>query len=69
MTLERLLSPEEAAPLIGVEPKTLANWRNLGLGPKFIRTPGKGRGRVNYDPADIAAWREAHRYSSTSEAA
>jgi predicted site-specific integrase-resolvase len=67
MTLHKLLSPEEAAPLIGVEVATLANWRHRGTGPKFIKTPGKGRGRVNYDPADIADWRDANRVSSTSE--
>jgi hypothetical protein len=67
MTLQPLLTPEEAAPLAGVETKTLANWRHLGKGPKFIKTAGKGRGRIFYDPTDLAAWREANRYASTSE--
>lgn len=35
--MEKLLSESEAAPRVGVKPKTLANWRTLGLGPKFIR--------------------------------
>lgn len=66
--VEKLLNTEMAAPLAGVSPKTLENWRSLGVGPKFIRTPGK-KGRVSYDPADLQEWRDANRYSSTSEAA
>lgn len=60
--LSPLLSTADAAPLAGVTRKTLENWRTLGLGPSFIKA---GR-RVFYDPADIAAWREANRFASTS---
>ena len=58
-----LLRTIEAAALAGVAPKTLENWRTLGLGPSFIKA---GR-RVLYDPADIAAWRETNRRESTSQ--
>lgn len=61
--MEKLLSESEAAPRVGVKPKTLANWRTLGLGPKFIRA---GR-LIAYDPADIEAWKDTRRVSSTSE--
>lgn len=61
--MEKLLSQAEAAPRVGVKPKTLANWRTLGIGPKFIRA---GR-RVAYDPADIEAWKADRRVGSTSE--
>ena len=40
-----LLSEDDAAPLCGVEPKTLQNWRYQGLGPAFIKMPGR-RGKV-----------------------
>jgi DNA-binding transcriptional MerR regulator len=61
--MEKLLTQIEAAPRVGVAPKTLANWRTLGTGPKFIRAGG----RIAYDPADIEAWKAARRVSSTSE--
>jgi len=61
--METLLSTEDAAPRVGVEAKTLANWRYLGTGPKFIRA---GR-RIVYDPADIEAWKANRRVGSTSE--
>lgn len=63
--LHNLLTTPLAAPVAGVAAKTLENWRSIGSGPKFIKA---GR-KVLYDPADIAAWKEANRFSSTSEAA
>jgi len=62
-TLSALLSEEEAAPFVGTEPKTLANWRTMGKGPKFIRV---GR-KVKYHPDDVAEWVAARRVQSTSE--
>jgi DNA-binding transcriptional MerR regulator len=61
--LSPLLPTAAAAPLAGVAPKTLENWRTLGLGPRFIKA---GR-RVLYDPEDLAAWRNENRFASTSE--
>lgn len=63
-----LLDTKAAAPRIGVSQGTLENWRVQGVGPKFIKTPGK-RGKVLYDPTDIETWKKANRYQSTSEAA
>ncbi len=63
MLVQPLLNTRDAAPLVGVAPKTLENWRVLGLGPKHIRA---GR-RVVYDIRDIEAWKAAHRVGSTSE--
>lgn len=57
------LDTPKAAPVIGVAPKTMENWRTLGKGPRFI----KAGGRVVYDVADLEAWKAAHRVSSTSE--
>ncbi len=61
--MKKLLNTEQAAPYAGVEPKTLANWRCRGVGPKFIKMSAR---RVAYDPDDIEAWKNAHRVSSTS---
>jgi hypothetical protein len=59
-----LLTGRKAAPLCGVTEGTLGNWRVAGKGPAFIKA---GR-KVVYDPADIEAWKNAQRASSTSEA-
>ena len=61
-----LLDTKTAAPLVGVAIGTLENWRVKGIGPKFIKTPGR-RGKVLYDPADIETWKGANRFQSTSE--
>lgn len=60
-----MLSTREAAPLVGVSAGTLDNWRVAGRGPRFVKA---GR-KVVYDPAEIAAWKAANCFSSTSEAA
>lgn len=67
--MSELLNTIAAAPLIGVSPGTLENWRSKGHGPKFIKTSVGRRGKVLYDPADIDAWKAANRYGSTSEVA
>ncbi|MGE0774436.1 MAG: helix-turn-helix transcriptional regulator [Sphingomonadaceae bacterium] len=61
--LAALLTEDRAAPFVGTEPKTLANWRTLGKGPKFIRV---GR-KAMYHPDDIAEWVAARRVQSTSQ--
>lgn len=61
--MQKLLNTTEAAPLVGVSPKTLMNWRVLGMGPKHIRA---GR-KVAYDVNDIEAWKNVRRVASTSQ--
>lgn len=62
-----LLTAKEAAPYIGIDVRTLENWRTRGEGPVFVKTPGK-RGKILYDPDDIKAWRDSNRFQSTAEA-
>jgi hypothetical protein len=49
------LSGTDAALYIGIKPQTLANWRNLGRSPKYMRQ-GRLHGRVYYRIADLDAW-------------
>jgi predicted DNA-binding transcriptional regulator AlpA len=55
---------QTAAQMIGVEPRTLDNWRSAGIGPKFLRISAK---LIRYDPRDIEAWKDDRRVSSTSQ--
>lgn len=66
--MQELIDTKTAAPLIGITPATLENWRVRGEGPPFHKTPGR-TGKVLYDPADIAAWRQQRRFASTAAAA
>jgi phage terminase Nu1 subunit (DNA packaging protein) len=67
MNMEKLIDTKTAAPLLGITPATLENWRVRGEGPAFYKTPGR-TGKVLYDVAEIAAWRARHRYTSTAQA-
>ena len=66
--MQQLIDAKTAAPLIGITPATLENWRVRGEGPPFHKTPGR-TGKVLYDPADIEAWRIQRRFTSTAQAA
>lgn len=63
-TAGRNLLPDTiAAEIIGKHPRTLANWRVAGIGPRYVRV---GRSAF-YRQSDLDAWVEAHVYQSTSE--
>ncbi len=49
-------SSEEAAKLLGVSAKTLANWRCPSKGPEYIRLGKSSRSHVLYCYDDHEAW-------------
>ena len=53
-----VLTTKEAAAMIGVDGRTLDNWRSLGRGPAYIK-PSKRLIRYLYD--DVMAYRESKR--------
>lgn len=50
--MEKLLTADQLAELVGVPAKTIADWRSRSIGPAFVRV---GR-HVRYRPADVEAW-------------
>lgn len=51
--MDPLLTQDEAAAVLNVQPRTLENWRRLRKGPPFIRIDGKV---VRYRPRDLEAY-------------
>ena len=64
--LPALLNNEQAAAAIGVTPKTLRFWRHKGKGPRYIKYGPEQHAGCAYDPADIQAWLDARKFTSTS---
>lgn len=66
-----LLTPEEFAAMIGLSPRTIANWRSNGRGPKYLKLgpePPAGkqdRRPVLYERAVAERWATAHQYQRT----
>jgi len=54
----KLLSTKQAAEVIGANPRTLDNWRNLGRGPIYVKLNARN---VRYSLADLLAYIERHR--------
>ena len=65
----KLISHHEAAALLNITEATLRFWRCKGKGPRFIKFGPTKRAGIAYDPADIVAWLDAHKYDSTTAAA
>lgn len=57
-----LLTPVDVAEELGVPVSTLANWRYLGLGPRYLRI---GR-HVRYLAAEVDEWLERQRVRHTA---
>ena len=62
------VSANEAAAMLGVSSRTLANWRTLGIGPAFVRV-GRVHSRTLYRIDDLAAWLDANRVETTGSKA
>jgi hypothetical protein len=60
--LQKLLSIEEAAAILGVSESSLNKWRGQGAGPQFI----KAGSRVVYDQGDLHKFIAASRRRSTA---
>jgi hypothetical protein len=56
----RLWTAEDVAERWELSPRTLANWRSLGLGPAYIKV---GRS-VLYRESDLAAYEDEKRRAS-----
>lgn len=61
-----LLSAEQVSALTGIRTTTLANWRNLGTGPKFYKL---GDRAVRYKAGDVAAFVDAGAHDCRNTAA
>ena len=59
----RLLTENEVADVLHVEPPTLRRWRWAGTGPRFVKL----NSAVRYHPEDINAFVTAGRRTSTSD--
>jgi excisionase family DNA binding protein len=62
MVEDVLLTPVEAARILGVKRQTLSVWRLNGRGPRFVRV---GR-LIRYRRGTIEKWLEGNEVSSTS---
>ncbi len=62
-TAPALVKEHEAARVLGLSVKTLRRWRWAGKPPRFLKIGAA----VRYDPAELAAFIEAARRTSTSD--
>jgi predicted DNA-binding transcriptional regulator AlpA len=52
-SVERFLTPTEAAELLTIQPSTLAEYRSTGKGPRFVRL---SKNLVRYKLSDVVKY-------------
>lgn len=62
------VSANEAAAMLGVSSRTLANWRTLGIGPAFVRV-GRVHSRTLYRIDDLNTWLDNNRVETSGSKA
>lgn len=62
--IQKLLTTEQAASLLGLKPSTLETWRSRGGGPPFVRI---GKRAARYSLEDLDAYIEARRATNTGQ--
>lgn len=60
-----LLTENEAAKALGLQPRTLQAWRHRGGGPAYVRISARC---IRYAVSELEAWAKARTVASTSEA-
>lgn len=60
--MDRLLTPEDLAELLGIPVKTLYRWRHVGVGPQAMKV-GK---HLRYLPDDVQEYIDALREDTTN---
>jgi len=63
---QQLLTACDVAELLRVKEGTLAKWRVIGCGPKWVRLPNSRT--IRYRRSDIDLWLDCCTYQSTREA-
>ncbi len=62
MTTGGMLTTQQAAELLAIEPRTLESWRLTGRGPRYRKL---GR-LVRYSQTDLVDWLDAQARTSTT---
>jgi hypothetical protein len=57
-SLAEVVNSKQAAKVLSVTPKTLANWRSAHIGPQFLKYGGR-YGPVRYRLTDLLTWQDA----------
>jgi DNA-binding transcriptional MerR regulator len=55
--IPKLLKPKEVAQLLAIPDGTLRYWRNIGIGPAFVKLEGS----IRYDLGDVLRYIEQRR--------
>lgn len=58
----KTVSPTELSEITGIPVRTLAGWRNTGVGPSYIKAEGRN-GAIRYLLKDVKEWMLKNRHN------
>jgi hypothetical protein len=64
--LDELLTNEQTADLLGIQPNTLEHWRCAGKGPPFVKLGKHPASPIRYVKSRLMAWIDENTHESTS---
>jgi len=62
-----LMTSDEVAEYLKVQPQTLRRWRQLGIGPLYIRVGSGSRSPVRYEREEVERWLKENTFQDTLE--
>lgn len=62
-----LITPKKAASLLDVSERRLADWRQVGKGPRFVKLGDSPQDEVRYDERDVQKYIESRRRKHTND--
>lgn len=60
------VSPAELSELTGIPLRTLASWRNTGVGPAYIKAEGQ-KGAIRYSLRGVEEWMKKNTHNSSDK--
>jgi len=67
--MEKLLTTEDVAEILGLAPSAVRLMRKRGTGPRHVKFGCARQSPVRYEPAQVEAWIAARRMISPKEPA
>ena len=67
-TNDKLITANDVAEILNINPGTLNQWRRTGLGPPFIKVGGNINGAIRYSVRDLEQYLHERRYPGAKAA-
>ena len=65
--MDEIMTPEELAGVLKIQPRTLYDWRLAGTGPRYVPLGRGKRADIRYRRRDVEEWMDRNTRTRTFE--